>query len=74
MDFKYEQIVSIVEKSGRNLKELDAIIKKMATRSQYKLATNIWPVHSFMNNSCDENTVRFSVGDYQFVITKRDIK
>ncbi|CDW78029.1 tpr domain-containing protein [Stylonychia lemnae] len=33
----------------------------------------IWPVFSFMNHDCYNNTQRFSIGDVLFVVANRDI-
>lgn len=34
----------------------------------------IWVKFAFFNHSCDENTNRFSIGNFIFVKAKKDIK
>ena len=34
----------------------------------------LWPIFSFINHGCNDNTSRFSIGDYLFVVAQRDIE
>ncbi|TNV82311.1 hypothetical protein FGO68_gene12871 [Halteria grandinella] len=47
--------------------------KQAVDKDKHRL-TALWIIFSFMNHSCNENTSRFSLGNYIFIRARRQIK